>query len=192
MPPKNLDDLQAALRDDWFADYQLDAKARRYVGQFFDRKLAGKKLSAKVEGNHGAYTVSITAQANGFDSACSCYIGRGGGCHHCDALAQTFLNDAESFTVIKQQRHQSVRTLAELKDYLASTTLEALLQELKAQGLTQTAFAESIGMNPRHLSAIKSSELRNRYFNELGATKLACLWVIENCKPASSSRRKSR
>ena len=37
-------------------------------------------------------------------------------------------------------------------------------------------------MNTRHLSAIKSSELRNRYFNELGATKLACLWVLEHCK----------
>lgn len=23
---------------------------------------------------------------------------------------------------------------------------------------------------------------RNRYFNELGATKLACLWVLEHCK----------
>ncbi len=42
-------------------------------------------------------------------------------------------------------------------------------------------FAESIKMNTRHLSAIKSSELRNRYFNELGATKLACLWVLEHC-----------
>ena len=63
---------------------------------------------------------------------------------------------------------------------------------MKAQGITQTAFAESIGMNPRHLSAIKSSELRNRYFNELGATKLACLWVIENFKPTAASKRKPR
>jgi hypothetical protein len=37
-------------------------------------------------------------------------------------------------------------------------------------------------MNPRHLTAIKSSEARHRYFNELGATKLACLWVLENLK----------
>jgi len=35
-------------------------------------------------------------------------------------------------------------------------------------------------MNTRHLSAIKASELRNRSFNELGATKLACLWVLEH------------
>ena len=80
----------------------------------------------------------------------------------------------------------------EMEAYLASTTLDALLQEMKAQGVTQTAFAESIGMNPRHLSAIKSSELRNRYFNELGATKLACLWVIENFRPATARRSKAK
>lgn len=70
--------------------------------------------------------------------------------------------------------------------------LNALLQEMKAQGITQTAFAESIGMNPRHLSAVKSSELRNRYFNELGTTKLACFWVIENLKPSSPRRGKAK
>jgi len=37
-------------------------------------------------------------------------------------------------------------------------------------------------MNPQHLSAIKSCELRNRFFNELGATKLACLWVLDHFK----------
>jgi hypothetical protein len=35
-------------------------------------------------------------------------------------------------------------------------------------------------MNPRHLTAVKSKELRNRYFNELGAIKLASLWVLEH------------
>ncbi len=44
--------------------------------------------------------------ASGFDSACSCYIGRSGGCHHCDALAQTFLDAAES---IKQKRRQGIQ-----------------------------------------------------------------------------------
>jgi hypothetical protein len=42
------------------------------------------------------------------------------------------------------------------------------------------ALAEQIGMNTRHLAAIRSSELRHHYFNELGATKLACLWVLEH------------
>jgi hypothetical protein len=46
--------------------------------------------------------------------------------------------------------------------------------------IAQTAFAESIGRNTRYLSAIKASELRHRSFHELGATKLACLWVLEH------------
>lgn len=75
----NLDEIKTVLHDDWFNDYKLDAKARRYVGQFFDRQLKGQKLSAKVVGNHGTYTVSITVKKGKIESACSCYVGRGGG-----------------------------------------------------------------------------------------------------------------
>ena len=91
-------------------------------------------------------------------------------------------NDAASFTPAKQKRVRDVRTLADLRSALKGVRLESLLQDLKTHGITQKAFAESIGMNPRHLAAIKSSELRNRYFNELGATKLAVLWVLGHCK----------
>jgi hypothetical protein len=83
---------------------------------------------------------------------------------------------------VKQKPINRIRTVGELESYLKAETLDSLLKELKAQGITQKEFAEIIGMNPRHLSSIKSSELRNRYYNELGATKLACLWMIEHFK----------
>ncbi|MCB0214903.1 MAG: hypothetical protein KDJ52_36525, partial [Anaerolineae bacterium] len=72
-----------------------------------------------------------------------------------------------------------VEALADLPEYLRSVTLDELIQALKKKGISQKAFAESIGMSSQKLSAIKSSEKRNRYFHELGATKLACLWVLE-------------
>jgi hypothetical protein len=64
-------------------------------------------------------------------------------------------------------------------EYLRGVTLDDLIEQLRAIGITQKAFAESLGMNTRHLSAVKSSERRNRYFNELGAIKVACLWFLE-------------
>jgi len=30
------------------------------------------------------------------------------------------------------------------------------------------------------LGAVKSSERRNHFFNELGAIKLACLWMLDH------------
>ena len=90
------------------------------------------------------------------------------------------MNDATVFVESKPKPLAEVQDTLGLQSYLKGITLEALLQELRAQGVTQKAFAASIGMNSQHLSAIKSSELRNRYFNELGATKLACLWVLEH------------
>ena len=63
------------------------------------------------------------------------------------------------------------------------------MTQLKGKGITQKAFAEQIGMNTRHLAAIKSSELRHHYFNELGATKLACLWVIERLAKKPKKKR---
>lgn len=75
---------------------------------------------------------------------------------------------------------KGIQSLPDIADYLQNRTLDALLTEIKAHGMTQTAFAESIRMPTRHLFAIKASELRNRYFHELGVTKLACLWVLEH------------
>lgn len=139
-------------------------------------------ITAKVHGNHGVYTVSIDARGATLESACSCYIGKEGFCHHCAALAFTYLDNPNSFQSIKKKKLSQVRTLQDLETYLKANTLETLLKELKAKGVTQKEFAESIGMNPRQLSSIKSSELRNRYYNELGATKLACIWMIEHIK----------
>jgi uncharacterized Zn finger protein len=168
-------------------------KVTRYVGKFFDRQRIGKKIVARVVGNHGTYTVSLSVKAGRADGACSCYVGRNG-CHHCVALAKTFMDNPESFVAVAGKRRTNIRTLDDLASYLKYVTLAKLIDQMKERGVTQTAFAESIEMNPRHLAAIKSSEARHRYFNELGATKLAVLWVIENVEAntASGTRRKKK
>ena len=94
-------------------------------------------------------------------------------------MAETFLQEPKSFKVIRCKTRKEVKTLEDVAPYLKGITLETLLQDLKEQGITQKQVAESIGMSPRHLSAVKSSELRHRYFHELGATKLACVWLLE-------------
>ena len=182
MSMSDIEVLQTAIRDHWSSP--PGDKAQRYVGRFFSRTRTGTKIVARVTGNHGDYTVSIAVGAHGVTAACSCYVGKGGYCHHCAALAQTFLDDPVSFQEVRPPERQQVGggspLGAALQAYLAGVTLDELLAQLKAQGITQKAFAEGIGMNPRHLGAIKTSELRNHFFNELGATKLACLWVIEH------------
>jgi uncharacterized Zn finger protein len=169
--------LREALQRHWSGE--PGDKAGRYIGQFFNGQRLGTKITAQVVGNHGTYTVSIRVDEQRVTSACSCYIGKHGYCHHCAALAITFLNDPASFLEIKPKPLTELQELAELHAYLQSVTLDALLQELKAHGITQKAFAEGIGMNSRHVSAVKSGELRNHFYNELGATKLACLWILE-------------
>lgn len=174
------DQLKIAIEANWH--HASHPKVQHYVGKFFERTRAANKIAAKVNGNHGVYLVSIEVKDKGTRSACSCYIGKGSGCHHCSALARTFLNNPESFKAVEKKARQKISTPEAVSDYLRGTTLEELLKDLKAAGIKQKDFAESIGMNPRHLSSIKSSEARNRYYNELGATKLACLWMIEHCK----------
>lgn len=182
MSRSELEALQTAIRDHW-SNTPSD-NIQRYVGRFFSCTRTGTKIVARVTGNHGDYTVSIAVGAHGVTAACSCYIGKDGYCHHCAALAGNplgaFLDDPVSFQEVHPPERKQVGDLPELQAYLAGVTLDELLTQLKAHGITQKAFAEGIGMNPRHLTAIKSSELRNHFFNELGATKLACLWVIEH------------
>lgn len=182
------DELKDIIEANWH--HAFHPKVQRYVGKFFERTRTENKITAKVHGNHGVYLVSIEAKDKSTGSACSCYIGKGGGCHHCYALAHTFLNNPDSFKAVERKVLPKIATLEDISDYLRGTTLDELLKELKTAGVAQKDFCAGIGMNPRHLSSIKSSELRNRYYNELGATKLACLWVIEHTRRARKSRRK--
>jgi uncharacterized Zn finger protein len=183
MADKDIETLQAALQSRWRpSSAKNDVKVARYIGKFSDTTRMGTKISGRVQGNHGIYTVTIQLEHGTLSSTCSCYIGKHGFCHHCAALALTFLNDATIFREIKRRKRDEVRDFETLGEYLKSTTLDSLLEQLKSSGVTQKVFAEAIGMNPRHLSAIRSSEFRNRYYHDLGATKLACLWVLESFK----------
>jgi len=155
-------------------------KAFRYVGMFDQRTRTETVIRAKVKGNHGVYTVSIELDEDRLEAACSCYIGGSGGCHHCDALGFTFLDNPQTFCQIRHRTIDEVSTLLQLRTYLQGVKLDALVKELRRHGITQKALAESIGMSTRHLSAVKSAELKNRFYHELGATKLACLWVLEH------------
>jgi uncharacterized Zn finger protein len=169
--------LQDAIKQRW---PEADSpKVKRYVDKFWDRSRRERRITAVVQGNHGNYTVSIEAQAGGLSSACNCYIGKSGGCHHCAALGMTYLAKPDSFTVIEPVEKTAVTGLGSLKGYLNGVTLDELVKEMRAKGITQKAFCEAVGMSTQHLSAVKSSELRNRRFHELGAIKLAVLWVTE-------------
>ena len=179
MSTSDLEILTKSIQKNWSSP--IGEKAKGYVGQFTNRVRMGTKIVAKVVGNHGTYTVSIQATPElTVISACSCYIGKGGYCHHCAALAKTFLKASESFVEKLVKPLDEAKGLSEVAEFLASTTLENLIAQLKEKGITQKAFAASIGMSTQHLSAVKSSELRNHFFHELGATKLACLWMLEH------------
>ena len=178
MPASASEPLRSAIQGRWSG--KPSVKAGRYIESFFNRTHTAKKIAAQVEGNHGIYTVSIQLEGRGLSAACSCYIGKEGFCHHCEALAFAFLRGNSDFNAIEAKKSSDIHDIEDVEACLKGVTLDALLKQLAGKGITQKAFAESIGMNPRHLSAIKSSELRNRYFNELGAMKLACLWVLEH------------
>ena len=193
MNDPELDLLQTVLRRHWSG--ATGARVQEYIGKFSTCMRIGTHISGQVQGNHGLYKVSISVDGDSVAAACSCYIGKGGGCHHCAALAHTFLKTPTAFQVIVPKERNEVSGLGDLKEYLAHTTLESLVQQLKEHGITQSAFAESIGCSSQHLAAVKRSELRHHYFHELGALKLACLWVLEHraeFAPPPISKRKRK
>lgn len=153
---------------------------QQYVGKFWDRQRRERRITAVVCGNHGDYNVVIEAQEKGLWSACSCYIGKHSYCHHCAALGLTFLAEPDSFAALEKVERTAVTDLNTLQGYLNSVTLDELLKQMRAKGITQKAFCEAVGMGTGHLTAVKSSELRNRRFHELGAIKLAVLWMLEH------------
>jgi uncharacterized Zn finger protein len=171
-------ELKKALKKRWSRN--PSTKAKRYIEKFWDRTRRGQRIMAQVEGNHGTYRVSVGINNNVLDAACSCYKGKHGYCHHCAALAYTFLDNPDSFVVITPIPLAQVATMDDLKRYLEATTLDELITELKAKSITQKAFAESIGMSSQKVGTIKRNELQGYRVHELAAVKLACVWVLQN------------
>ncbi len=180
MSKSDLEVLKATIEKHWPSP--PGDKAKPYVGKFFGTTRLGTRISGQVEGNHGTYTVTIKVDEGRIQSACSCYIGKGGFCHHCHALGLTFIQDPGRFVELKTRPLEAVDTPDTMLEYLRGVTLDSLIDQLRAIGITQKAFAASIGMSTQHLSAVKASERRNRYFHELGAIKVACLWFLEHFK----------
>ena len=89
MADTELEQLHTAMKRHW--PRVPSKKAQPYVNAFSAKARSGTKITAKVVGNHGTYTVSIQLDPQGLTSACSCYIGKHGYCHHCEALAITFV-----------------------------------------------------------------------------------------------------
>ena len=87
MSNTDLDTLQSAIKR--HGSLVPSRKAKPYVDAFFAAVRRGTTITAKVVGNHGTYTVSIQVEDGALTSACSCYIGKYGNCHHCAALAIT-------------------------------------------------------------------------------------------------------
>jgi len=164
-------------------------KVNRYIGKFYACQIKNERILAKVKGNHGEYTVSFKLDGRRVDFNCSCYIGKHG-CHHCVALAHTFLKNSESFEIVNETKRSGVKNLEQLGNYLDYVTLGDLMDELKSVGISQKEFAEAIGTTSAHITSVKSSEARNRFYKGLGAFKLACLWMIENAKKINKNVKK--
>jgi hypothetical protein len=181
-------DLQEAIKARWSGSYDARDKVGRYVDKFTGRQRRGRNIWAQVVGNHGTYTVSIRLEGTNVTSACSCYKGKHGYCHHVVALAHTFLKTPDSFILIPTITVdtiaadaialEGVKDLGSLGTYLNGVTLDELIDQLKKKGISQKAFAESLGMSIQHLSAVKRAERSHRTYHELGAIKLACVWVL--------------
>lgn len=137
----DLDLLTTTLQKHPSLSLPPDDKAKTYIGKFFARERVGARISAKVDGNHGTYTVSIRAHEGGIEWTCSCYVDKHG-CHHCAALALTFLQDPTTFAATETKELDAVRSLPDLDAFLSTHTLEGLLIEMKNKGITQKAFAE--------------------------------------------------
>src|SRR5882724_10232064 len=122
MADPDLDLLQTALKRRW--SRVPSQKAKPYVHAFSAAERCGTKITAKVVGNHGTYTVSIQAEQQGVTSACRYYIGKHGDCHHGEALASTFVDDPSAFKAVKRRQAKEVHQLTDVRAYLESVTLD--------------------------------------------------------------------
>ncbi|WP_141509057.1 helix-turn-helix domain-containing protein [Candidatus Chloroploca asiatica] len=157
-------------------------KTQKYINTFFDIFTLRNGLYAKVQGNHGVYRVSIFEYNDQIDATCSCYIGKHGYCHHCEALARTFLLDATTIPPVPAYHIADVRTATtpeQINQYIRSTALAELLQELERNRISIKSVAASLGVSPQRIRALIKKEQHQGVVDELTPIKLSCLWLLD-------------
>ncbi|MBI2191994.1 MAG: hypothetical protein HYU36_08425 [Planctomycetes bacterium] len=100
-------------------------------------------------------------------------------CKHAAALGLTYLHDPGSFKDIPKTNRTEVRALADVSKFLKGTSLDALVEELRARGITQKQVVEILGINSGLFGSAKRLEKRGRRYGFLNACKLACAYLLE-------------
>jgi predicted XRE-type DNA-binding protein len=159
----------------------ISPKAQKYVNVFFDVFALRGGLYAKVEGNHGVYRVSLFHFNNQIDATCSCYIGKSGYCHHCEALARTFLLNPTSIPTIPAYQLADISAAAtpeQIYHFTRSAALAEILQELERNRVSIKSVAESMGLSPQRIRALMKKEQQQGILDELIPLKLASIWLL--------------
>lgn len=164
-----------------YGQSHLEDKEREYFDAFFNREATEDSIKAKVQGNYGTYRTSLKRLKSGFiKSSCSCYMGSG--CKHTYALAHTFLKKTDTFNFKVKVVPKTVKNLQDVQLMLEAKTLEEIMFALRKKKITQKDLAESIGTTSAHIGKLKSGEQKGYIYKELGAVKLAAIWVLDNIK----------
>ena len=153
--------LQTAIRAQWRA--APSEKAKRYMGQFFETTRSDRRSPARCMATMAPTSCPSSPQRTACRPAVAAISAKAAFATIAKRWRTRSSESPQIFREVQPTAREAIRSLADLQAYLQGVTLETLLAELKANGITQTAFAASIGMNTRHLSAVKSSELRNHF-----------------------------
>lgn len=171
--------IQQILKTRW--QETVTAKTQHYIGAFFDMFSLRHGIYAKVQGNHGIYRVSIFPEKSHPEATCSCYIGKDGYCHHCEALAHTFLLNPLAFTIIPEQHIADIigATIPEqINTATRSAALADIVEELERNGIRVKDVAESMGLSAQRFRAMIKRERQQGIVDDLTPIKLACVWLF--------------
>jgi hypothetical protein len=100
-------------------------------------------------------------------------------CKHAAALGLTYLRDPGSFKALATADRTEVRALADVVRFLKGTSLEDLVSELQARGITQKQLVDILGINGGLFYSAKRLEKRGRRYGFLNACKLACAYLLD-------------
>jgi hypothetical protein len=149
------------------------------VGTFESPEVASREIRGDVTGNYGTYTAILRRVGNGLECACSCPAADDMDCKHAAALGLTYLREPDAFKEIPTANRTEVRALADVSKFLKGTSLDALVEELRARGIAQKQAVEILGINSELFGSAKRLEKRGRRYGFLNACKLACAYLLD-------------
>jgi len=154
-------------------------RAENYVGKFHNCSVDSSNIKGTIRGNHGDYTVTLKIDSDPIEYECECEKGKEVFCKHAAALGLTYIYTPWVFASNQKLDRKELRTTEEIKFFIKTTPLKAMIDELKKAEVSVSQISELSGISMKQISCLVKEDGECKQHSLTDPLKMSCMFLLE-------------